>query len=88
MSILHSQNFSQLSLFYENACEKAQIWIQPALLPIHMPNLIMYQNTCFAIQASMYSTLDQKWDGSIEHLVKPSIVAFVNQQNLEEESHW
>ena len=35
-----------------------------SILPTLMPNLIMYQNTCFAIQASLYSTLEQKWDGS------------------------
>ena len=36
-----------------------------SILPTLMPNLIMYQNTCFAIQALLYSTLDQKWDGSL-----------------------
>ena len=33
-------------------------------LPTPVPNLIKYQNTCFAIQALLYSNLDQKWDGS------------------------
>merc|ERR1711872_167532 len=40
-----------------------------------MPNLIMYQNTCFAIQALVYSTLDQKWDGSIYHGLITSVKA-------------
>ena len=38
-----------------------------SILPTLMLNLVMYQNTCFAIQASPYSTLDQRWDGSIRH---------------------
>ena len=40
-----------------------------SIFPTLMPNLIMYQNTCFAIQASLYSTLYQKWNGSMRHVV-------------------
>ena len=28
-----------------------------------LPNFIIYQNTCYAIQALHYSKLDQTWDG-------------------------
>ena len=34
-------------------------------LPTLVPNLIKYQNTCFAIQALLCSKLDQMWDGSM-----------------------
>ena len=36
-------------------------------LPTLVLNLIIYQNTYFAIQASLYSKLDQMWDGSTSH---------------------
>ena len=49
-----------------------------SILPTLMPNLIMYQNTCFAIQALLYSTLDQKWDGSISR----SAVAFMSSVDM------
>ena len=38
-----------------------------SIFPTLMPNLTIYQNTYFAIQASPYSAVDQKWDGSMGH---------------------
>ena len=54
-------------------------------LPMLERNLIKYQNTYFAIQALLYSKLDQMWDGSMSHT---SLLCQLEQHSLLQELLW
>ena len=54
-------------------CTNPSSYKDGSTLPLHMPNLIMNQNTYFAIHLSLYSIIDQMWDRLIYHVLFSNI---------------